>query len=94
MSATALAPSGPRIWLLAARPATLPAAIVPVLVGSGAALQDLLMGLRFEADSQGYEGVRLFAPVPHPASDDFAEVGYHLADGQVQRYAYARELTG
>jgi 1,4-dihydroxy-2-naphthoate octaprenyltransferase len=38
VSATALAPSGARIWLLAARPATLPAAIVPVLVGSGAAL--------------------------------------------------------
>jgi 1,4-dihydroxy-2-naphthoate octaprenyltransferase len=38
VSATALAPSGPRVWLLAARPATLPAAIVPVLVGSGAAL--------------------------------------------------------
>ena len=36
MSATAIAPSGPRIWLLAARPATLPAAIVPVLVGSAA----------------------------------------------------------
>src|ERR1700674_4657368 len=37
MRAAALAPSGPRIWLLAARPATLPAAIVPVLVGSAAA---------------------------------------------------------
>lgn len=32
------APSGFRVWLLAARPATLPAAIVPVLVGTGAAL--------------------------------------------------------
>jgi len=31
-------PSGARVWLLAARPATLPAAIVPVLVGTGAAL--------------------------------------------------------
>ena len=28
---------GPRVWLLAARPATLPAAITPVLVGSAAA---------------------------------------------------------
>lgn len=37
-SATAVAPRGPRVWLLAARPATLPAAIVPVLVGTGAAL--------------------------------------------------------
>src|SRR5260370_31484182 len=30
---------GARVWLLAARQATLPAAIVPVLVGTGAALQ-------------------------------------------------------
>jgi GNAT superfamily N-acetyltransferase len=67
---------------------------VSLVAGSGASLQDLLMGLRFEADSQGYEGVRLFAPVAHPSSDDFAEVGYHLADGQVQRYVYARELAG
>src|SRR3984893_12627685 len=37
MHATAIAPTGPRIWLLVARPATLPAAIVPVLVGSAAA---------------------------------------------------------
>jgi 1,4-dihydroxy-2-naphthoate octaprenyltransferase len=29
---------GPRVWLLAARPATLPAAIVPVIVGTAAAL--------------------------------------------------------
>jgi 1,4-dihydroxy-2-naphthoate polyprenyltransferase len=35
-------PSGARVWLLAARPATLPAAIVPVLVGTGAALQGRL----------------------------------------------------
>jgi len=64
-----------------------------LVAGSGAVLQDLLMGLRFEADSQGYEGVRLFAPPGHPARSDFTEVGYHLADGQVQRYAYARELA-
>ncbi|MGI9149255.1 MAG: 1,4-dihydroxy-2-naphthoate polyprenyltransferase [Chloroflexota bacterium] len=38
MGAAALAPSGPRIWLLAARPATLPAAVVPVLVGAASAL--------------------------------------------------------
>jgi 1,4-dihydroxy-2-naphthoate octaprenyltransferase len=29
---------GPRVWLLAARPATLPAAVVPVIVGTAAAL--------------------------------------------------------
>jgi 1,4-dihydroxy-2-naphthoate octaprenyltransferase len=37
----AVAPRGPRVWLLAARPATLPAAIVPVLVGTAAALNGL-----------------------------------------------------
>jgi 1,4-dihydroxy-2-naphthoate polyprenyltransferase len=35
-------PGGARVWLLAARPATLPAAIVPVLVGTGAALHGRL----------------------------------------------------
>ena len=34
----AVAPRGPRVWLLAARPATLPAAVVPVIVGTAAAL--------------------------------------------------------
>jgi GNAT superfamily N-acetyltransferase len=66
---------------------------VSLVAGSGALLQDLLMGLRFEADSQGFEGVRLFAPPDHPATRDFAEVGYDLANGQVQRFAYARELA-
>jgi 1,4-dihydroxy-2-naphthoate octaprenyltransferase len=41
VTAAAVKPSGLRIWLLAARPATLPAAIVPVLVGSVAALHGL-----------------------------------------------------
>ena len=36
-----MAPTGVRIWLLAARPATLPAAVVPVLVGSAAGLHGL-----------------------------------------------------
>jgi 1,4-dihydroxy-2-naphthoate octaprenyltransferase len=40
-TATALAPGGVRVWLLAARPATLPAAVVPVLVGTGAGLHGL-----------------------------------------------------
>src|SRR5207302_3570601 len=40
-TAVVVAPTGIRIWLLAARPATLPAAVVPVLVGTGAALHGL-----------------------------------------------------
>jgi 1,4-dihydroxy-2-naphthoate octaprenyltransferase len=39
VSVAAVAPSGPRVWLLAARPATLPAAVVPVVVGTAAALR-------------------------------------------------------
>jgi 1,4-dihydroxy-2-naphthoate octaprenyltransferase len=38
MLTAASRPAGFRVWLLAARPATLPAAVVPVLVGTGAAL--------------------------------------------------------
>ena len=38
MSAAAVSVTGPRVWLLAARPATLPAAVVPVIVGTGSAL--------------------------------------------------------
>jgi 1,4-dihydroxy-2-naphthoate polyprenyltransferase len=38
MTAAAVSVTGPRVWLLAARPATLPAAVVPVLVGTGSAL--------------------------------------------------------
>jgi 1,4-dihydroxy-2-naphthoate octaprenyltransferase len=42
-SAAAVArPTGMRVWLLAIRPATLPAAVVPVLVGTGAALHGRL----------------------------------------------------
>jgi 1,4-dihydroxy-2-naphthoate octaprenyltransferase len=41
VTAAAVAPTGLRIWLFAARPATLPAAIVPVLVGSAAGLHGL-----------------------------------------------------
>lgn len=65
---------------------------VSFISGSGAALQDLLTGLRFEADSQGLNGVRLWAPTDHPAGGDLADVGYDLARGQVERYVYAREL--
>ena len=65
---------------------------VSLVAGAGATLQDLMLGLRFEADSQGYEGVRLFAPSRHPGLEDLEEVGYRAAEGHVQRYAYAQEL--
>src|SRR5262245_56128015 len=36
--AASMAPTGVRVWLMAARPATLTAAVAPVLVGTGAAV--------------------------------------------------------
>lgn len=39
-SATLTPPSRPRVWLLAARPATLPAAVVPVVVGTAVGAMD------------------------------------------------------
>jgi GNAT superfamily N-acetyltransferase len=44
--------------------------------GSGAPLQDLLLALRFEADTLGMEGVNLWAPDGHPGEKDFAATGY------------------
>jgi GNAT superfamily N-acetyltransferase len=65
---------------------------VTFLAGSGAAAQDLLMGLRFEADSLGVEGVSVLAPAAHPAAADLSEVGYHLADDEGRAYVFALEL--
>jgi GNAT superfamily N-acetyltransferase len=44
--------------------------------GAGAALQDLLLALRFEADTLGMDGVSLWAPEGHPAEEDFKASGY------------------
>ena len=44
--------------------------------GSGGALQDLLLALRYEADGAGYAGVNLWAPRGHPGEEDFAATGY------------------
>jgi GNAT superfamily N-acetyltransferase len=65
---------------------------VTFLGGSGAAVQDLLMALRFEADSMDAEGVRVLIPASHPAAADLAEVGYHLADDEVQLHVFELPL--
>ena len=44
--------------------------------GSGGALQELLLALRYEADADGMEGVHLWAPGGHPAEEDFSATGY------------------
>lgn len=65
---------------------------VVFVAGAGAALQDLLTALRFEADSVALQGVRVLAPADHPAADDLREVGYDLADDEGHDYVYALEL--
>ncbi|HXM55302.1 MAG TPA: GNAT family N-acetyltransferase [Candidatus Dormibacteraeota bacterium] len=65
---------------------------VTFMGGSGAALQDLLMALRFEADWMDMAAVRVLAPVNHPAAADLGEVGYHLAEDEGHAYVYGLEL--
>ena len=66
---------------------------VGFLCGQGAALRELLEGLRFEADLQDARGVSVWSPEPSPASDDLEAVGYHLEEESPRLTAYARELT-
>jgi GNAT superfamily N-acetyltransferase len=44
--------------------------------GSGGLLRDLLMALRFEADIDGVERVRVLVPNGHPGLEDLRETGY------------------
>jgi GNAT superfamily N-acetyltransferase len=44
--------------------------------GSGGALQELLLALRYEADADGMEGVSLWVPDGHPAEEDYVATGY------------------
>jgi hypothetical protein len=44
--------------------------------GSGGALQELLLALRYEADADGLDGVSLWAPEGHPGEEDFSATGY------------------
>lgn len=50
--------------------------LVTFVTGSGGALEELLMALRFEADADDLEGVALAAPRDHPAAEELEAVGY------------------
>jgi GNAT superfamily N-acetyltransferase len=60
--------------------------------GSGGALQDLLLRLRFEADSLGLEAVNLWAPDGHPGEEDFAASGYDSGPDAFHLSYYALRL--
>jgi hypothetical protein len=46
------------------------------LGGSGPLLNDLLLALRFEADADGVDRVRVLVPDGHPGLEALAETGY------------------
>jgi hypothetical protein len=65
---------------------------VTFAAGSTSALQDLMMGLRVEADSRDLVGVGLVAPLDHPAAEELHDVGYDHVDG-TSGYCYVLDLA-
>jgi GNAT superfamily N-acetyltransferase len=55
---------------------------VGFLAGSGGALEELLLGLRVEADMGGQRGVRVWVPETYPPPDAMEAVGYHLEEDE------------
>lgn len=65
---------------------------VAMLAGSGGALRELLMSLRYEADADGLTHVTVNLPPGHPAEDDLRASGYDLADAEASAFVYALTL--
>jgi GNAT superfamily N-acetyltransferase len=61
---------------------------VAFVAGSGGALRELLMALRFEADADGVGHVTISLPRDHPAADDLRATGYDLANDEDTSYIY------
>ena len=61
---------------------------VDFVAGRGGALRELLMALRFEADSDGLDHVTISLPRDHPATDDLRASGYDLANDEDTSYIY------
>jgi GNAT superfamily N-acetyltransferase len=67
---------------------------VAFFAGRGGALRELLMSMRFEADADGLSHVTVAVPRDHPAADDLAASGYHLANDDDTAYIYGLKLAG
>ncbi len=65
---------------------------VAFVAGRGAALRDLLLALRYEADADGLDSVTVALPRGHPAGDDMNASGYDLANADDSAYIYGLEL--
>ena len=65
---------------------------VALLLGKGAAMRELLMALRFEADADGLDHVTVSIPRGHPADEDLRATGYDFANDEDTAYIYAMKL--
>jgi GNAT superfamily N-acetyltransferase len=65
---------------------------VAMLGGTGGAMRELLMALRFEADADGLTHVTVNLPPGHPAEEDLRASGYDFADAEASAYIYALAL--
>ena len=65
---------------------------VSLIAGSGGALREVLMALRYEADADGLTHVTIELPPGHPAAEDLEATGYDLADAERPGYIYALTL--
>ena len=66
---------------------------VGFVAGRGAALRDLLLALRYEADADGLDHVTVALPRGHPAGDDMNASGYDLANADDSAYIFGLDLT-
>jgi len=66
---------------------------VSFVAGRGAALRDLLLALRYEADADGLDHVTVALPRGHPAGDDMNASGYDLANADDRAYIYGLKLS-
>ena len=62
---------------------------VALLAGSGGAMRELLVALRFEADADDLEHVTVNLPLSHPAEDDLKASGYDPFDAGRSGYIYS-----
>jgi hypothetical protein len=66
---------------------------VSLLAGTGGALRELLMALRFEADADGLNHVTVNLPPGHPAQEDLKASGYDFADAERSGFVYGLKLS-
>jgi GNAT superfamily N-acetyltransferase len=62
---------------------------VALLAGTGGAMRELLLALRFEADADGLSHVSVNVPAGHPVEDDLKASGYDFADADLSGNVYS-----